>query len=127
MESRDTDTTDSNAFDLITGSVSQATVMEWTKGLAVAPYVRLDTADSVIDAVFTVTSEKVKKNQVLAITATNNGDTPLTLTARTIIGPIKLVSPWESSPRRSALVFRWCRVARASASRRRRPACRVSR
>lgn len=61
-----------------------------TKGPVVAPYVRLDTADTVIDAVFTVTSEKVKKNQVLTITATNNGDTPLTLTARTILGPVKL-------------------------------------
>lgn len=90
VESRDTDTADSNAFDLITGSVSQATIMDWTKGPVVAPYVRLDTADTAIDAVFTVTSEKVKKNQVLTITATNNGDTPLTLSARTIFGPVKL-------------------------------------
>ena len=90
VESRDTDTSDSNAFDLITGSVSQSDVMHWTKGPVVAPYVRLDTADTVIDAVFSVTSEKVKKNQVLTITATNSGDTTLKLTARTILGTVRL-------------------------------------
>lgn len=41
VDSRDTDTSDSNALDLITGTAPQATVMDWTKGAVVAPYVRL--------------------------------------------------------------------------------------
>ena len=40
-ESWDTDTRDSNALDIISGTDSQATVMDWTKGPVVAPYVHL--------------------------------------------------------------------------------------
>lgn len=42
IESRDTDTSDSNAFDIITGKESQSQVMDWTTGPVVAPYVYLD-------------------------------------------------------------------------------------
>lgn len=86
VEARDTDTTDSNAFDIISGDVSQATVMDWTRGPVVVPYVKLDTADTVIDAGFTVTGTKHRNAVVLTLDATNNGDTPLTLTARTSTG-----------------------------------------
>ncbi|WP_203566547.1 family 49 glycosyl hydrolase [Aestuariimicrobium ganziense] len=44
IPSQDTDTTDSNAIDIISGEASQAEVMDWTKGPVVAPYVRLDLA-----------------------------------------------------------------------------------
>ncbi len=40
-ESRDTETRDSNAFDIISGEESQSQVMDWTKGPVVAPYVQL--------------------------------------------------------------------------------------
>ena len=43
-ESRDTDTRDSNALDIISGDVSQAEAMDWTSGAVVVPYVTL-TAD----------------------------------------------------------------------------------
>ena len=39
--SHDTDTSDSNALDLITGTASQSEAMDWTKGPVVAPYVQL--------------------------------------------------------------------------------------
>jgi len=41
IESRDTDTRDSNAFDIISGNESQSQVMDWTAGTVVAPYVPL--------------------------------------------------------------------------------------
>lgn len=41
VESRDTDTTDSNAFDIISGNEPQSEVMDWTKGPVVVPYVQL--------------------------------------------------------------------------------------
>ncbi|GAA3029651.1 glucodextranase DOMON-like domain-containing protein [Microbacterium dextranolyticum] len=44
VASRDTDTTDSNAFDLITGNEDQSVVMDWTHGPVIAPYLPLDTA-----------------------------------------------------------------------------------
>jgi carbohydrate-binding DOMON domain-containing protein len=40
-EARDTDTRDSNALDIISGNQSQSTVMDWTNGPVVAPYVQL--------------------------------------------------------------------------------------
>jgi hypothetical protein len=40
-QSRDTDTRDSNALDIISGNESQSTVMDWTKGPVVTPYVAL--------------------------------------------------------------------------------------
>lgn len=44
---RDTDTTDSNAIDIISGEAAQAEVMDWTRGPVVVPYVTLqeDPAD----------------------------------------------------------------------------------
>jgi hypothetical protein len=57
---------------------------------SVLPYVRLDTAPTLIDASFSITSEKVKKSQILTIRATNNGETPIAVTARTILGTVKL-------------------------------------
>jgi hypothetical protein len=91
LESRDTDTSDSNALDILSGKASQATVMDWTQGPVVAPYVRLDTAETVIDAAFTVTSTKVKNAQLLTITATNNGDTSLALSAHSAVtGTVEL-------------------------------------
>jgi len=41
LESRDTDTSDSNAFDIITGQEPQSQVMDWTTGPIVVPYVQL--------------------------------------------------------------------------------------
>ena len=41
IASRDTDTSDSNALDIISGNESQSEVMDWTKGPVVAPYVQL--------------------------------------------------------------------------------------
>jgi len=41
LDSRDTDTTDSNAFDIISGDVSQAAAMDFTRGPVVVPYVGL--------------------------------------------------------------------------------------
>ena len=41
VASRDTDTSDSNALDIISGSEPQSQIMDWTKGLVVAPYVKL--------------------------------------------------------------------------------------
>ena len=41
VASRDTDTSDSNALDIISGSEPQSQVMDWTKGPVVAPYVKL--------------------------------------------------------------------------------------
>ncbi len=41
IPSQDTDVRDSNAIDLITGAAAQATVMDWTTGPVVAPYVPL--------------------------------------------------------------------------------------
>ena len=42
IESRDTDTRDSNALDIISGTrARRAQVMDWTKGPVVAPYVQL--------------------------------------------------------------------------------------
>lgn len=90
VESRDSDTSDSNAIDIISGKAAQATVMDWTRGPVVVPYVRLDTADTVVDAGFTVTSEKVKGKQVLTITAANNGDTSIAVAARTVFGDVRL-------------------------------------
>jgi len=40
-DSRDTDTRDSNALDIISGDASQAEVMDWTRGAVVVPYVTL--------------------------------------------------------------------------------------
>ncbi|MDR7381738.1 family 49 glycosyl hydrolase [Promicromonospora iranensis] len=45
-QARDTDTSDSNAFDIISGRTSQATVMDWTTGPVVVPYVRLGATTS---------------------------------------------------------------------------------
>jgi hypothetical protein len=42
-EARDTDTRDSNALDIISGTESQAQVMDWTNGPVIAPYVQLNT------------------------------------------------------------------------------------
>lgn len=42
VPARDTDTADSNAIDLITGSADQSVVMDWRNGPVVAPYVTLD-------------------------------------------------------------------------------------
>lgn len=42
LESRDTDTRDSNALDIITGAAAQSEVMDWTTGPVVAPYVHLE-------------------------------------------------------------------------------------
>lgn len=47
VESRDTDTTDSNALDIISGKAEQKTVMDWTRGPVIVPYVSLDTADTI--------------------------------------------------------------------------------
>lgn len=41
VDARDTDTTDSNAFDIISGEVSQAEAMDFTRGAVVVPYVSL--------------------------------------------------------------------------------------
>jgi hypothetical protein len=41
VASRDTDTSDSNALDIISGQESQSEVMDWTTGPVVAPYVQL--------------------------------------------------------------------------------------
>ena len=41
VASRDTDTRDSNALDIISGNEPQSGVMDWTKGPVVAPYVQL--------------------------------------------------------------------------------------
>jgi hypothetical protein len=41
-DARDTDTSDSNALDIISGSTDQGVVMDWTKGPVVVPYVTLD-------------------------------------------------------------------------------------
>lgn len=41
IPSQDTDVSDSNAMDMITGTAAQATVMNWTAGPVVAPYVTL--------------------------------------------------------------------------------------
>ncbi|GAA3029656.1 glucodextranase DOMON-like domain-containing protein [Microbacterium dextranolyticum] len=49
LASRDTDTRDSNAFDMITGDADQHTVMDWTRGPVVAPYVVLDTSDAPVE------------------------------------------------------------------------------
>ncbi|GAA1850236.1 glucodextranase DOMON-like domain-containing protein [Myceligenerans crystallogenes] len=45
-QSHDTDTSDSNAFDVITGTADQSAVMDWTRGPVVVPYVTLDPARS---------------------------------------------------------------------------------
>lgn len=42
VASRDTDTSDSNALDIISGTTPQSEVMDWSKGPAIAPYVQLD-------------------------------------------------------------------------------------
>ncbi|WP_454138885.1 glucodextranase DOMON-like domain-containing protein [Microbacterium paulum] len=42
--SRDTDTSDSNAFDLFTGARPQPEVMDWTRGPVIAPYLALERA-----------------------------------------------------------------------------------
>ena len=41
VASRDTDTSDSNALDIISGSEPQSQIMDWTQGPVVAPYVKL--------------------------------------------------------------------------------------
>ena len=63
VESRDTNTTDSNALDIISGDVAQATVMDWTRGPVVVPYVQLDSADTVAPTVTSVTLDK--RNRVV--------------------------------------------------------------
>ncbi|MGJ6979978.1 glucodextranase DOMON-like domain-containing protein [Aestuariimicrobium soli] len=42
IPSKDTDVSDSNALDIISGPASQAQVMDWTRGPVIVPYVRLD-------------------------------------------------------------------------------------
>jgi hypothetical protein len=63
LESRDTNTTDSNALDIISGDIAQATVMDWTRGPVVVPYVHLDSADTVAPTVTSVTL--AKRNRVV--------------------------------------------------------------
>ncbi len=90
--SHDTDTRDSNALDIISGGTSQAEVMDWTRGPVVAPYVRLDAAQTVIDAEFVVGSKKVKGTQVLTIDAENHGESSLELRVETVFGATELGS-----------------------------------
>lgn len=45
VAARDTDTRDSNALDIISGDVSQADAMDWTRGTVVVPYVTLAVDD----------------------------------------------------------------------------------
>jgi hypothetical protein len=45
-DSRDTDTRDSNALDIISGDVSQAEAMDWNSGAVVVPYVSLTAAEA---------------------------------------------------------------------------------
>ena len=88
MPARDTDTTDSNAIDMLTGAADQATVMNWHAGPVVAPYVTLDTATTSIDATFALTGVKVKGRQVLTLTVANHGSTPITADVSTPYGRI---------------------------------------
>lgn len=75
IESRDTDTTDSNAVDIISGDASQATVMDWTMGPVVAPYVQLDTTTPpVIEVVGVADGATVGTSQVLEVTVTATDD-----------------------------------------------------
>lgn len=87
-ETKDTDTTDSNAIDIISGDAPQSTVMDWTQGPVVVPYVTLDTAETVIDVSFSVTTNKIRGSQVLTITAENHGETPVALSVKTPYGAI---------------------------------------
>ncbi|NRG43005.1 family 49 glycosyl hydrolase [Rathayibacter sp. VKM Ac-2835] len=88
-DARDTDVTDSNAIDIISGAAAQATVMNPASDVTVAPYVTLDTAQTAIDAAFSVTSKKVGNQQVMTVTAKNNGATPVTVSINTPIGTVK--------------------------------------
>lgn len=90
LASRDTDTHDSNALDIISGGFPQSEVMDWTRGPVVVPYVGLDPAGTVIDAEFTVSSKKVKGSLMLIIAAENLGETSLGLTAETSFGTTEL-------------------------------------
>ncbi|MDQ0573848.1 family 49 glycosyl hydrolase [Agromyces albus] len=85
-ETKDTDTADSNAIDIISGDAPQSAVMDWTQGPVVVPYVTLDAAETVIDVSFSVTSNKVRGSEVLTITAENDGETPVALEAETPYG-----------------------------------------
>lgn len=49
LPSRDTDTKDSNAFDMITGDADQRAVMDWARGPVIAPYLVLTTSDAPVD------------------------------------------------------------------------------
>ncbi|MFH8248995.1 family 49 glycosyl hydrolase [Microbacterium sp. B2969] len=87
VDTRDTDTSDSNAIDLITGAADQASVMDWRTGPVIAPYARL-VGGYEIDAQFTVTSTKVKGRQVLTVAASNAGADPISIDVVTPYGKI---------------------------------------
>ncbi|WP_083890758.1 glucodextranase DOMON-like domain-containing protein [Luteimicrobium xylanilyticum] len=89
-DAKDTDVTDSNALDVISGARPQSVVMDWTKGRVVVPYVRLDSAPTVVDVQLTATSAKVGRSQVLTIKARNDGDTAVTLTTPGLFGARRL-------------------------------------
>ncbi len=81
---RDTDTTDSNAFDVITASTSQATALDWTRGPVVLPYVGLDTDEN--EVAVTTSTRCLAGKAYLAVRAENTRDTPLSITLSTAHG-----------------------------------------
>lgn len=83
LDSRDTDTSDSNALDIISGDTPQSRVMDWTRGPVIAPYVKLDSAEVIVDVDVEAATTKTKSTRKLSLTITNNGDTSVALDLRT--------------------------------------------
>jgi hypothetical protein len=81
---RDTDTSDSNAFDVISASSSQATAMDWTRGPVVLPYVELDTDDEVV--AITTSTRCLAGKAFVAVRAENTSDKPRSITLDTAYG-----------------------------------------
>ncbi|WP_265523403.1 glucodextranase DOMON-like domain-containing protein [Oerskovia flava] len=84
-QARDTDTSDSNAFDVISASTNQATAMDWTRGPVVLPYVGLDTDEGAVVDVTTSTRCLAGKTYVV-VRAENTSDSPLSITLSTAYG-----------------------------------------
>jgi hypothetical protein len=84
-QARDTDTSDSNAFDVITAATNQATAMDWTRGPVILPYVALAKSE---DADVTVTTRTgcLADKAYIAVRAKNTSNKPVSITLSTSYG-----------------------------------------
>ncbi|MBE7699115.1 family 49 glycosyl hydrolase [Oerskovia sp. Sa1BUA8] len=106
---RDTDSSDSNAYDIISGATSQAHVMNWTTGSVVVPYVTLDSTTT-LPIKITPSIRCIAGRAFVAVRAENTSDTPLTITLSTPYGSKTFLdvppgaTPYQSFATRSTSV-----------------------